>query len=523
MSDSTALPSAAESVRSPRAIAAALSDNAVLAIVTGFALLFHALAIRNYGFFRDELYYIACSRHLAWGYIDQPPLVAVVAWISRHLFGNSLIGIRVFPALAGAAAVLLAGLFARSLGGGRFAQFLASCAVLLAPACLAFTGFYSMNAFEPLFWLGCAWIAVRIIQGTSPRLWILFGLIAGAGIENKHTMIVFGFALACGLIFSGNYHLFKSPWIWLGAVLAFLIFLPNLRWEVAHGFPQFEVVRNAQLYKNEPTGPGRFIFDQALFVQPITFLLCLGGLVWLFFSKQGKRYSFLAWCYFVVLAVFIVLDGKSYYVVPIYPILIAAGAVAFEDVVRRRALRTAFVALLVIGGLVALPLGLPILPVNVFLRYLKIVPYGRVQTERDATVALPQLYADMFGWENLAKQVALVYDSLPPDERANCAIAAGNYGEAGAIDYYGPSLGLPPAISGHNSYYDWGPRNYSGSCVILVGERSNELIQYFGDVSLATKVANPHGMPTERNVPVYICRKPVAPLKELWPHFRMII
>lgn len=523
MIDSTALPSAAESVRDSKSIAAALKDNAALVFATILALLFHALAIRNYGFFRDELYYIACSHHLAWGYIDQPPLVALIAWVSRHLFGNSLVAIRVFPALAGAASVFLTGLFAREIGGARFAQFLAACAILFAPICLAFTSFYSMNAFEPLFWLVCAWIVVRILQGGSPRLWLLFGLIAGIGIENKHTMIVFGFAIACGLILSGNLAVFKSSWFWLGGLVAFLAFLPNLHWEVVHGFPQIEVVRNAQLYKNEKIGPSGFLFDQSLFVQPLTFLLCVAGVLWMFLTREGKRYSFLAWSYLIVLVIFIVLDGKSYYVVPIYPIIIAAGAVAFEQIVKRPALRTAYVALIIIGGLIALPLGLPILPVNLFLEYLHIVPYGTVKTERDATVALPQLYADMFGWENLAKQVAIVYDSLPKDEHAGCAIAAGNYGEAGAIDYYGPALGLPPAISGHNSYYDWGPRNYSGACVILVGERSKYLSQFFGEVHLAATVTNSYVMPSERNVPIYICHNPVEPLAQLWPHFRMII
>lgn len=523
MSDSTALPVAAESPARSFPIAAALSDNAILALLTVLTLVLHGFAIRNYGFFRDELYYLACSRHLAWGYIDQPPLVAAIAWFSRHIFGNSVVAIRIFPALAGAASVLLAGLFARALGGGRFAQFLAATTVLLAPACLAFTAFYSMNAFEPLFWLACAWIALLILQGANPRLWLLFGLIAGLGIENKHTMIVFGFALICGILLSRRASVLRSPWLWLGGLIALLIFLPNLHWEFVHGFPQIEVVRNAQLYKNEEIGPLRFLFEQSLFIQPLTYLVVLGGLSWTFFAREGKSYTFLAWAYLIILAVFIALDGKSYYVVPVYPIMLALGAVAFERVVHKPALRSAFVALVFFGGLIALPLGLPILPVHVFLRYLRVVPYGNVKTERDATAALPQLYADMFGWENLVDQVAIVYRSLPPEERSTCAIAAGNYGEAGAIDQFGPALGLPPAISGHNSYYDWGPRNYSGSCVILFGERSGELIQYFGEVHLAATVSNPLGMPSERNVSVYICRKPVAPLRDLWPHFRLII
>jgi len=523
MSDSQALPSAAESLAPARPFGAVLTANAVLALLTALTLLLHFFAIRHYGFFRDELYYMACGRHLAWGYVDQPPLIAGAAWLSARLFGNSLVAIRIFPALAGAATVLLTGIFARSLRGGLFAQSLAAIAVLFAPACLAFTGFFSMNAFEPLFWLGCAWLVLLILDGGSPRLWLLFGLLAGVGLENKHTMLVFGFALLCGLLLAGHFKMFQNPWFWLAGLIAFLIFLPNLLWEIAHGIPQFEVVRNAQLYKNEPIGPGRFLLDQTLFLQPLTYVLCLGGIAWAFLSREGKRFSFLGWSYLIVLALFIVLHGKSYYVLPVYPALVALGAVAFERFISNSFLRTSFVCLIVMGGLIALPLGLPVLPIDTFLRYLKVVPYGNVKTERDATVALPQLYADMFGWQNLAESVAQVYRSIPAEQRANCAIAAGNYGEAGAIDYYGPALGLPPAISGHNSYYDWGPRNYSGECVIIVGERSNELIQYFGDVHLAATTSNPYGMPTERAVPIYICRKPIAPLAQLWPHFRLII
>jgi hypothetical protein len=230
----------------------------------------------------------------------------------------------------------------------------------------------------------------------------------------------------------------------------------------------------------------------------------------------------------IVLAVFIVLDGKSYYVLPAYTMLMAAGGVAIEDLVevkRWRWLRATLPTLLVIAGLVALPFGVPVLPVNAFLSYSQILPYANsVKAERDAVgVQLPQLYADMFGWENIADGVAQVYRDLPSADRAGCAILAGNYGEAGAIDYYGPALGLPPAISGHNAYFDWGPREYTGSCVIIFGERSSEYIRYFRDVQLAATITNAHTMAVESSINVYVCRKPIAPLPVLWPHFKMII
>jgi hypothetical protein len=212
----------------------------------------------------------------------------------------------------------------------------------------------------------------------------------------------------------------------------------------------------------------------------------------------------------------------------VYPLLMAAGGIAFEDFTsgdNRRWIRTAYPALLIIGGMVAVPFGVPLLPIDSFIRYSRLLPYSTLaKTERDATtVELPQLYADMFGWDDMAATVAHVYWNLPAADRADCAILGGNYGEAGAIDYYGPALGLPKAISGHNSYWDWGPRGYSGACMIIFGERSEKYVQFFGDVQVAGTIASPNAMPNEQSVPVYVCRKPRAALSVLWPEFRMII
>ncbi|HEX4002836.1 MAG TPA: glycosyltransferase family 39 protein [Candidatus Acidoferrales bacterium] len=505
-----------------------LSATAILAGLAAVKLIAQLAGVTHYGFFRDELYYMACGQHLAWGYVDQPPLIALVAWFERHVFGNSILSIRLLPILAGAAIVFLTGILAREFGARRYGQFLAASAILWAPAYFAFDSFLSMNAFEPLFWLVCAWIVARIVKGASPKWWLAFGAVAGIGIENKHTMILFGFALATGLILAGHARLFLSKWIWIGAAIALALFLPNLLWEARHGWPQIEVVRNAQLYKNIPISPLRFLADQILFLSPIALPIWTGGLAWLLFAARGKPFRFFGVAYVIVVAVFIVLDGKSYYVLPAYPLLMAAGGAAIEDLVEANAwrwLRTALPVLLVIAGLVALPFGVPVLPVDAFVRYSQVFPYANsVKTERDAVDAqLPQLYADMFGWENIADGIAQVYRDLPAADRAGCAILAGNYGEAGAIDYYGRALGLPRAISGHNSYFYWGPRAYTGSCVIVFGERSAEFTGYFGDVQLAATITNAHTMPIESSINVYVCRKPVAPLAVLWPHFKMII
>lgn len=506
----------------------AVSSTSILGSLAAAKLLLHLAGIRHYGFFRDELYYMACGEHLAWGYVDQPPLIALLAWISHHLLGNTIISLRLMPVLAGTAVVFLTGVLARELGGGKFAQFLAATSLLCATAYLAFDSFFSMNAFEPLFWLVCAWIAVRILKGASPKLWLAFGAVAGLGLENKHTMLVFGFALVAGLLLAGERRLFRSPWIWLAALVALLIFLPNLLWEAHHGWPQLEVVHNARVYKNIPISPLRFLGEQAIFMHPLALPVWLGGLAWCLFARTGRPFRFLAWAYLIVLAIFIFLGGKSYYVLPYYPILMAAGGVAFEQsspASRRLWLRVAFPALLIVGGAVAAPFGVPLMPIDTFIRYSAVLPMAAaVKTERDAAqVELPQLYADMFGWDTLATTVTQVYWALPAEDRADCGILGGNYGEAGAIDYYGPSRGLPKALSGHNSYFDWGPRGYSGSCMIIFGERSEEFIKLFSDVRVAATSVSPHAMPNEQSIPVYVCRKPIEPLADLWPRFKMII
>jgi hypothetical protein len=498
----------------------------LLALALG-KLLVQLAGINHYGFFRDELYYMACGEHLAWGYVDQPPLIAFVAWFARHALGTSLFAARLMPVLAGAAVVYLTGRVTRELGGGLFAQFLAATAILLAPAYLAFDSFFSMNAFEPLFWLLCAWIAILIVKGASPKLWPAFGVVAGLGLENKHSMLVFGFALVVGLLLSGHAQLFRSKWIWIGAAIALVIFLPNLLWEARQGWPQIQVVRNAQEFKNVHISAAQFLFEQVLFLQPLALPIWLAGLIWYLASPEGKRFRFLGWAYLVVMAIFIGLDGKSYYALPVYPALMAAGGVALEKFFtapKRKWLAIAYPVLLVVVGVFTIPFGVPVLPVDAFLKYSDMVPYAHsVKTERDATAALPQLYADMFGWENMAQQIARVYHDLPPTERSDCAILAGNYGEAGAIDHYGPSLGLPKAVSGHNNYYYWGPRSYTGSCVILFGERADQYKDYFGESNLVATITDPYVGVAERNVHVYVCRKPSAPLATLWPHFKLII
>lgn len=500
------------------------SDTGVLLCLAAIKLLLHLLSNGHYGFFRDELYYIACGEHLDWGYVDQPPLIAVIARASRLLLGHSLSALRFLPAVAGAGMVFLSGAIARELGGKRFAQALAALAVMVAPFYLAVDTFLSMNAFEPIFWMLAAYLVVRIVNTGEQRWWLLFGAVSGIGLLNKHSMLFFGLGVFLGVVLTPDRRVLRGTWIWLAAAIALLIFSPNLIWEGRHGWPQLEVLRNARQYKNYAPSTAEFLLDQVLLLHPLTFPIWAAGLYFYFVSAKGKPYRVLGWTFAVMLVLFIGLKGKVYYLAPAYPMLLAAGAVVIEDTIERRRwrwLKPAVAGVLIAGGMITAPYGLPLLPVDTFIRYDAFLRLGsKVKGEREEMGKLPQLYADMFGWEELAATVADVYHRLPPEERRRCAVLADDYGEAGAIDLFGGAHGLPKAISGHNSYYLWGPGDYSGEVVVTVGYSADLLKPLFGEVLPAATIVNRYAMPEESHLPVYICRRPTMPLRQAWPRFK---
>jgi Dolichyl-phosphate-mannose-protein mannosyltransferase len=499
------------------------SNAALVSAFAASALLLHFLTANRYGYFRDELYYAACGQHLAWGYVDHAPLIAVICWFARRLLGDSLYTLRFLPAVSAAAKVLLTAWMVREFGGRRFAYLLAAVVVFFCPIYLTMDSFLSMNSFEPLFWMGCVAIAMRIAKGGSPRLWLLFGLVAGVGILNKHSTLFFGLAFVLSLLLTSGRRYLRNPWIWLGALIAFLIFLPNLLWEIRNHFPTIEVLQNAARFKNAPVSWYGFIAEQALLVHPLAFPVVLAGLWFFFAGKEARTYRFLGWTYLLVLAQMIILKGRIYYVAPLYLMLFAAGAVWIEREIEERNWEWAWKAILIplaIGGIVAAPLALPILPVEAAAAYSNFWDIHKVRVENYDSGKLPQFFADMFGWPNQVKFVASAYRGLSPEDRAHCVILAANYGEAGAIDYFGPSYGLPRAISPHNNYYLWGPGDGSANIVIAIGMDKGKLELLFADVQKATTILDPYAVPDESNLPIYICRHPRVPLSDSWPSLK---
>lgn len=503
--------------------------------LAAFATFFHFMFSGRYGYFRDELYYAACGQHLAWGYVDHAPLIAWLARLSRTLLGNSLFALRFFPGLAAAGKVILAGWMARELGGRRFAQSLAALTVLIAPIYLTFDSFLSMNSFEPLFWMACAAILMRILNGGSQKLWLLFGVVAGVGILNKHSMLFFGSGIFIGLWLTPARREFAKKWIWLGGAIAFLIFLPNLIWETRNGFPTIALLHAVIGTKYTTLTPWQFIWQQTLLTLPLSTPIWLAGLWFLFWSPSRdaaaatsrgialRIYAPLALAYIAVLVEMIALHGKIYYLAPAYPMLLAAGSVWVESTLSSSTyLKALVITPLVAGGLIAAPLAMPILPVNAAAKYSRFWDVDAIHPENVPLGKLPQLFGDMYGWRHQVRAIANVFDALPAADRAQCAILALNYGEAGAVDYFGPTYHLPPAISGHNQYGLWGPRGYTGEVVITIGYTENQLRNFFGEVTLAARISPPYAIPEESNLAIYICRKPKAPLPQMWPRLRWL-
>jgi hypothetical protein len=488
--------------------------------LAGFAL--HVAYNNRYDYFRDEFDYMACGEHPAWGYVDHPPLIPFLVRICRGIFGDSLRSIRLVPALGASLLVLLTAVIARELGGRRFAMVLSAMAVLVAPIYLSDGSLLTTNCLEPLFWMGCAYCAIRAISRSEPRMWLVFGALAGLGLEEKYSIALFGFGVVLGLLLTPERRAFGRPWIWLGGGLALLLFLPNLLWNVAHHWPFLQLTAHIKASgRDVRLGPGRYFVEQMLLTHPVSSPVWITGLAALLFAPRFRPHRFLGVAYLVCFSAFAILGGKNYYLAPIYPVLFAAGAVVIADAAQRRArwAEPAILTVLLLAGLWLLPITVPVLSVDAFVTYMHHLPFEIPRSEKShLRAALPQHYADQFGWEAIVDEAAIAYGRLEPDERGDCPIFAQDYGQAGAIDFYGPARGLPKSVSGHQSYWLWGPRGYTGRCLVVLDDDRETLETLFSSVTyVGTSKADPYAL--EQEIPVFICRGPkFGTLEDLWPH-----
>jgi len=502
-----------------------LLDRFAARVLPLLALLFHLSTAQRYGIFRDELYYVACGAHLDFGYVDHPPFVALVARLAQALFGTSLPGLRLFPALAGAATACTAALLARELGGRSYAQRLAALCVSLGGNALFSFQVLSMNAFDHLAWALCWWLAARALRTGSERAWLGFGLVAGLGLENKISVLFLGAGIALGLVLFRRDVLARRG-VWLGALLSLLLFLPHVSWQLAHGFPTREFIANAQAEKMVAFGPGEFLALSLPEAGAAAAPVALAGLLGLALRRAWRPFLPLAAAFVFVLGTLALAHAKPYYAAPAFVLVFAAGGATLEALgggAPARLARGGVHALALLGGLALAPFAKPLLSPDAYVRYAERLGVRPSSAERQQIGRLPQHFADMHGWRELAEAVAQVYHALPPEDRARTRVFGQNYGEAGALDFFGPELGLPPALSAHNSYFLWGPGDWTGEVLIVIDDERENLLGLFEEVELAGRTDCADCMPYEDDLPIWVCRGLRRPVAELWPSIKRFI
>lgn len=493
----------------------------LLCILGGAVLLVHILLSGRYGYFRDELYFLDCGRRLAWGYVDMAPGIAFIARLALTL-GGSLHVLRTIAGIGGAGIVVITMLIAWRLGGSRYAQGLAGLCASVVPMYLATASLMTMNVFEICYWSAAVYVVIRIIQTGNSRLWIWFGLISGIGLMNKHSTLFFGLAVLAGVLLTGLRKELLRPWIWIGGVIAILILLPNVIWQIQHHFPTLEDLHNVKVSgKNVVLSPGEFMVQQIMVFHPVISPVWIAGL-WFFLLGKGTKYRALAWIYLTLLVIFIVLHGKDYYLAPAYPMLFAGGAIAIDGWLGRSRMtagkvwpKAAIAAIVAAAGLEVAPAVTPMLSPEAQVAYRIKMHIEDKKTEVHHDGPLPQMFGDQFGWPELTAEVAAFYNSLPPQERSQTAILAGNYGEAGAIDMFGPKYGLPTALSGHQNHYYWGTMGFTGSNLITLEYGPHYLSTICNSVEKVGDHYHPWGM-AEENHAIYFCRGLKKPLAEMW-------
>ncbi len=495
---------------------------AILLILAALPILIAVVAKNSsYGFFSDEFYYLACSDHLAWGYVDHPPLSIALLALIRAILGDAIWALHLLPALAVGGAVVLTGLMARRLGAGTFGQGLAALATVVAPTYLIFASHISMNAYDLLFWTLGAYVILGILKNDDPKGWLLFGLIAGLGLQNKLSMGFFGMGLCVALVLTRNRKYIMSKidgkfrpglHLWGGGALAMLIFLPHLIWQVLNGWPTIEFMRNSIALHGD--SPLAFLFSQLLGMLPFNLPIWLAGLYFYLFSRRGKAYRMMGIIYVSIFILLILQGTRAYYLHVAYPMLFAGGAVLIESFVERGKWRGRILKPVIVTALVALialmlPGFLPVMPPKQFLT---------LQESMGRPAEVPQILADMLCWEEFVAEVARVYETLPEEDRKECVIFAGSYHTAGAIDFLGKKYDLPPARSNHNNYWLWGPGDTSYDVVIVVGLEvpKASLEDLFGEVVIAGRTSCEYTDRLGRTNPIYVCREIKRPIAEVW-------
>ncbi|MEY2430935.1 MAG: hypothetical protein QOC92_660 [Acidimicrobiaceae bacterium] len=475
---------------------------AVFGIAAGKTAFFVATS-GIWGLHRDEFYYLAGGRHLEWGYVDHPPLTPLLYRVGETLFGSSQTGIHTVPALLAGVLVIVGALTARELGGGRTAQIITAAGVAVSPMFLTTSHFLSTVTADILLWSIGLLLIARLLRMGDQRLWLAIGAVAGIGLLNKNTMLFWAVGVLAGLLLTRQVSLLRNRWFVGGLMIAGACMVPYLLWEAHYDWPTIEFLRSLQSHHDNISNPILYLPYQLVLMGPALTIIWIPGLIWLLRSEEARRFRALGVGYMAVLVLIFVLRGKAYYVGSWYPALFAAGSVWLEAR-GRRSLRT-YLLVLLAAGLTAAPFALPLVP-------------STSSAAKTITGANDEL-GEMIGWDDMARQVADVAHGLPADDQAQLTILTENYSEAGAIEYWRASLGLPQPISRQNSYWLWGfePAHENGT-VVSVGLSRESLSRFFSDVQLAGTVTNAAGIHNkEFGSPIFVCRGQRVPWTEIWP------
>jgi hypothetical protein len=486
------------------------AEKLLIGIVMLAIFLLHFIVNMNgaYGFFRDELYYIACSEHLSWGYVDQPPLSVYLLKICRLLMGDSLAGIRVLPALCIATVIWITALIVKEMGGNFLAIMLASVAVFVSPIHIAMGSFYSMNPIDMVVWALVAFIILRIVHTEEKYLWIVLGIVLGLGLLNKISVLFIGAGLAAGLIFTQRKWL-RTPWPYLAGAIAFVMFAPYMLWNVQHDMAHLEFIESASSGKYAGRNVMDFIKEIIGNHHPLSAPLWIIGLFALFFYGPLKKFSVVGWLFLIPLIILIVQQtSKGEYLTPGITMAFAGGAVFIEKKLAgsRKWVIYTYAVILIGTMIVLLPMVTPILPVEKYISYSQSLGIKPDSNEKKKLAELPQFYADMFGWKEKARDVARVFNTLSDEDKKRCAIFSDNYGRCAAIDFFGEQYGLPKSIGNHNSYWIWGPRDTTGDVVIILGGDMEDHVGDFESVVEAGISTCRYCMPYENNVKIFVGR-----------------
>ena len=464
-----------------------------------------------YGYHRDELYFLACGRHLAWGYPDQPLFVPLVARLMSDIAPTSLAVLRLPSAVAAFAIVALTSLLARELGGGRDAQVLAA-GTIAASALLAGAG-HTLNTtiFGLVVWALVCWLIVRILRAGDERLWLVVGLVVGLGLFDSDLVAFLMFAVVVGLALVGPRSAFTTPWLYAGGLLAVVMWLPYLAWQAGHGWPELTVAQSIANGGSGTSAPRWLIVPEQLVLVSIYLApVWIAGLVRLLRNGALRRWRALGVAWFVLAVVFIIAGGKPYYLAGMLPLLLAAGAEPALGWLRRGRvrLRRALIAAAFVLSLAELPVLLPLVPVG--------------DLHDTSIVKLNYDAGETVGWPTYVHEIAGVYDALPSSARPTTIVLASNYGEAGAVDHYGPADKLPAVYSGHNAYTYWGPPPASATTAVAVGFDRDQLTPFCGTLRLAADLNNHVDVnDDEQGAPVWVCSDLRRRWTAIWPTLRV--